>query len=246
MIYILSLLIQLIVIVHILKTGRPTYWVFIVFFGSIIGILAYLIVEILPSLQQSPTLRRAGRSVGSTLDPNRDLRNASRRLEIADTAQNALAVSRQLLSRGEHAEAKDTLERAMQGIHADDPELLMGLAEAHLGLEQYAEVIERLDHLKTVAPDATSGEGHLMYARAKEGLGNLDAAIEEYEALQRYYSGPEPACRLGTLLMARGDEERARELFSDVLENAQIAGKHYRQTHREWISQAREALNRLS
>ena len=52
-IFILSILIQLALVVHAIKTGRNSSWVFILLFFPLIGGLAYLIVELLPSMGQS-------------------------------------------------------------------------------------------------------------------------------------------------------------------------------------------------
>ena len=51
---ILSLIIQVGLIVHIVKTGRGMMWVFIVLFFPLVGALAYFIVEILPELPKTP------------------------------------------------------------------------------------------------------------------------------------------------------------------------------------------------
>ena len=55
-----SVLLQLILIVHVIKTGRNTIWVFVLLFAPVVGGLAYLIVELLPEFMNS----RASRSTG--------------------------------------------------------------------------------------------------------------------------------------------------------------------------------------
>ena len=51
----LSLLLQILCAVHVMKTGRPYYWIFIVMFAPMVGMIAYFIVEILPELTGSRT-----------------------------------------------------------------------------------------------------------------------------------------------------------------------------------------------
>lgn len=239
---IVSLLVQLGLIVHVLKTGRNTTWVFILLFAPIIGALAYFIVELLPELTGSRTARQARRSVSRAINPDRDLHHASRRFAVADTVQNSIALASQYLERSQFAEAKEVLVRSRKGVHADDPVILLSLAKAQFGLQEYADVLKTLEELKETNPSARSPEGHLLYARANEELGNLDAAVHEYEALAQYFPGPEPRCRLAKILQAQGDAARARALFQEVVRESEIAGKHYASLHKEWVSLARREV----
>jgi hypothetical protein len=69
----LSFIIQIALIVHVLKTGRPYYWTFIIFIPGV-GPLVYFIVELLPELMDSQQGRNAVRGIKKTLDPTGDLR----------------------------------------------------------------------------------------------------------------------------------------------------------------------------
>ncbi len=238
-IFIVSLLIQLALVVHVIKTGRNTTWVFILIFAPMIGGLAYLIVEILPELMNSRGARKARKSFSRAVNPDKDLRAASQTLAVADTVQNAIILAEQCLERGRFAEAKELYLRYLKGLHADDPILLLGLARAQFGLEDYRGAEQSLDTLKEKNPEYKSADGHLLYARTKERLGEIEAAIHEYEVLVSYYSGPEPACRLGLILKSQGKMERAKELFQRIINHSKIAGRHYNSMHKEWVTLAK-------
>ena len=81
---IISLIIQIALVVHIVKTGRNMTWVFIVIFVPLVGSIAYFIVELLPELSGSRTARNLKRNISKAVDPNKDFKSASQRLEIAD------------------------------------------------------------------------------------------------------------------------------------------------------------------
>src|SRR5690242_2182741 len=115
-IFIVSLLIQLALVVHVIKTGRNTTWVFILIFAPMIGGLAYLIVEILPELLNSRGARKARRSFSRAVNPDKDLRAASQTLAVADTVQNAIVLAEQCLERGRFAEAKELYLRYLKGL----------------------------------------------------------------------------------------------------------------------------------
>ena len=60
--FIVSLLVQVGLIVHVVKTGRNFLWMAAIGFLPIAGSLAYIVVELLPELFGGRTARRAGGS----------------------------------------------------------------------------------------------------------------------------------------------------------------------------------------
>jgi hypothetical protein len=237
-----SVLLQLILIVHVIKTGRNTIWVFVLLFAPVVGGLAYLIVELLPELMNSRGARRAKRNVTKAINPNRDLKEASLNLAVADTVQNSMTLANQHLERSQFQEAEELFTRSLRGVHADDPDILLGLARAQFGLRKFGDVVATLDRLKTTNPKSRSADGHLLYARAHEELGHVSQAKTEYEALAKYYPGPEPRCRLALILKAEGDVEGARELFRSVVNESEVSGRHYNTLHKEWVALARREV----
>ena len=242
-ILILSVVVQLALIVHVLKTGRNTIWVFILLFAPVIGGLAYLIVELLPELTRSRTGRRLRSSVVKAVNPDRDLKTAERNLSVAGTAQNAMKLAEELITKGRFGEARDLYVGALKGVHSDDPDLMLGLARAQFALSDYSQVVATLDRFRQSHPALKSPEGHLLYARAQQELGYAEEAIHEYEALIKYASGPEPRCRLAMLLKDRGELERAKAMFRDVKSESEVAGRHYNSIHREWVQLAEREIS---
>jgi hypothetical protein len=241
-IFLISLIIQIALVVHVLKTGRNTIWVFILIFAPFIGTIAYVIVELLPEWTNSRGARNVRRNVGRVINPNKRLNHASDTFAVADTAANAIRLAQELLQRERYNEAKELYQGALKGVHADDPVLLLGLAQSQFGLREYDAVAKTLTELRDKNPSFSSPEGHLLFARAKDELGATKEAIEEYEALGKYYPGPEPLCRLALLHKKNGDSNTARELFNRVMSESRIAGRHYNTLHKEWVSLAKKEL----
>lgn len=240
--FILSLIIQVGLIVHVVKTGRQTFWIFVLLFAPMVGPIAYFFVEILPELLQSRTARTAGRSIAKAVDPGKDIRAAEQRFAVAQTAQNAMLLAEELLEKGRYNEASELYRRFLAGMHADDARMLMGLARAEFGMGAWSTTIETLDRLKAAHPSQRSPDGHLLYARALQESGREDEAMHEYQALCGYFAGPEPFCRLGLMLKARGQGDQARPLFEKVVSEAKISGRHYNTLHKEWVAIAKREV----
>src|SRR5262252_7072409 len=103
--YLLIPLLQILCVVHVVRTGRDRMWIYILLFLPGIGVIAYAIVEILPGLFGSRTARGLRRDAVSRLDPGRELRHRRVALEEADTVDNRRLLAEALVAAGEFAEA---------------------------------------------------------------------------------------------------------------------------------------------
>lgn len=52
-----SLLIQIALVVHAVRTGRDRMWIWILIFAPVVGSIAYLIVELIPEMLGARTVR---------------------------------------------------------------------------------------------------------------------------------------------------------------------------------------------
>lgn len=239
---VISVIMQLLLSAHALKTGRSISWVFIIALIPFLGCAAYVVVELVPEWLASRSGQVVQKKIRHTMDSDRALREAQHEVELADTVSNRMKLAEQYLQRQQFQEAKLLYEKSLVGFNKTDPLLMLGLATADFGLKNYAQTIATLDALKVANPEFKSQDGHLIYARAQEGVGNITAALHEYEALVQYYPSPEPTCRLALLLKTNGDLVRSHELFLKVVEYSKNAGRHYNAIHEEWISMAKRAM----
>jgi hypothetical protein len=102
---------------------------------------------------------------------------------------------------------------------------------------------ETLDRLIKENPDFKSSDGHLLYARALEAEGNAVKACEEFETLVKYYPGAEARYRYATLLRKSGDTQRSHDVLSQLLNDSEVATKHYRKAQAQWLALAKRDLN---
>jgi hypothetical protein len=240
--WLLPILFQVALVIHIVRTGRNTLWIWLVIFVPLVGGLAYFAVEILPELMGSRSAKRAASGLRKTVDPHRDLRQASQQLAVNDSVDSRRRVADQLFERGRFQEAMDHYRAAMAGIYSHEPLLMLGVARSQFALNQFAAARQTLDELIANNPDFKSAEGHLLYARALEAEGNFDKAMSEYQALSKYYSGAEAMYRHAMLLKRQGQTERGNALLKELLANAELAGAVFRKEQREWIEAARKEL----
>lgn len=242
-IFIISILIQVALVVHIVKTGRDTMWVWIVVMLPLAGSIAYLIVEVLPDLMGGRTARKIKRNMAEVVNPNKGINVAAREYSISDTVENSVRLAEECLNKHMYDEAKRLYENSLRGIHKDDPNLMYGLAKAEFGSRNYSRVKSLLDELIERNPNYKNADAHLLYARTAEELGEIELALKEYEVLDGYYPGPEATYRYAMLLKRNGWYDKSRAMLEKILHMATVSGRHYNSLHKEWVSLARSEYN---
>lgn len=242
----LTLILQVALAVHVLKTGRPIYWIFLIMFLPAVGSIAYCIVELLPELSGNWRARSAIRSVRKTLDPEAELRLRERQHRLSGSVDAARRLAGELCDAGRYDEAVLHYQESLTGLYERDPDLMLGLARAQFGSGDFESSRKTLDDLTLHNPDFKSSDGHLLYARVNEELGDLEKAEQEYQAVAAYFAGAEAKARYAALLERLNKSDEARAIYRDVVEAAELAPKHYRKAQKAWISQAKEGLKRLT
>jgi hypothetical protein len=233
---------QLLCLAHVMRTGRPCQWLFIILALPLVGCLAYFLLEIVPDLQHSRAARQAVRDIGAVIDPERDLRDMARRVAEADTVENRAVLAEECLRRGRAAEAKQLFQSCLTGVHVADHALMLGLARAQFALDDHVGACATLDRLRAAHPNLDCPDGHLLYARSKEQQGEIEQALIEYAALAEYYPGEEARCRLALLLQKTGRVAEARTQFQQVVRSVERASKLYYRSERDWYEVARRNL----
>jgi hypothetical protein len=240
---ILSLLIQAALIVHVIRTGRNTLWIFAIGLLPGIGSLAYVIAEVLPELFGSRTARRAKSGMQRMIDPNRDLRRAATEVEISGNADARRRLGEELYERGQFDEAVEVFRGGLKGIFEFDPTLLLGLAKAQFGKHDYGGARTTLEGLSQHNPDFKSADAQLLYARTLEAQEALEDAEREYALIAPAFPGAEARLRYGLLLKRRGKLQEAQRVLKDLLDGAKLGPAHYRRAQSEWLDRARRELS---
>jgi hypothetical protein len=240
-----SIALQVACAVHVVRSGRPLYWVWILFIGSYLAVIVYVLVAVIPDLRNDPRSRSAARKVLHTFDPERQRRTIKQRLEIADTVDNRRALAEECMRLGDYANAADLYRSVLKGMYATDTAFLLGLAQAQAGMNDFAGTRATLDTLYAAHRDFRSSDAELLRARALQESGDDDGALSAYQALAISYPGEEARFRYGALLKQRERFSEARTVFRDMLIRAKNAPRYYRRKESDWLDAAKRELASL-
>lgn len=132
-------------------------------------------------------------------------------------------------------------ESCLTGPHANDPQLLFGLAQAQFGHQQLDRAADTIARLRSAHPTFKPEDGRLLLARILEAQGRDEEAQREYEELVEVYVGLEAKYRYGQLLRRMGYEKQANSVFQDIVDYARRARISH-EAEREWLSLARHSI----
>jgi len=245
-VYIISGALSLGLVVHCIKTGRNTIWVYVLVVLMLslpfVGPALYLGAEVVPGMLRSRTRQRAMRGIRTTLDPEANLRKFETEMQMTGNVASRQRYADELVRLGRAKEAVPIYQTSLTGVFADDPKLLLGYAWAQFEAGDSAGARKTLDDLIARNPEFKSADGHLLYARALEAEGNVEKALAEYATLAEYYPGAEAGVRYARILTREGQRPLAQQTLKALLDRAKFAPAHYRKAQREWLDEAHREL----
>ncbi|HEV7960437.1 MAG TPA: hypothetical protein VGP01_05360 [Rhizomicrobium sp.] len=228
---------------HIIRTGRSPLWIAVVGFLGPIGWGAYVLFAILPDMASSASARRFADNVANAADPGRNFREKQRQVATVGSADAKRALADECIRMGRFADAVELYESAMAGpLGGSDSTLLKGLARAKMLSGDGAAAETLFQRLRETDPAAFDADAELDYARALALQGKNDLAIRQYESVVPRYPGEEARCRFALLLEQLGQEQRAQQLFREILDSVKGAPGYYRRRQSEWVRIARQHL----
>jgi len=240
----LSLLISILLCVHVVRTNQSLYWIFLILFIPVLGSLVYLVAVVVPEMAGGTRARRMGMAARDVLDPTREYRQAKTAVEDSPTVHNRMRLAAAAAELGKHAEAEELYGLAAQGIHADDPALLLGRANALIELGRAAEALPLLDRLSEEQATAPSPVTVLAQARVYEALGRMADAEASYEWAVGRLPGLEGLGRYAAFLARAGRRPEAAEHLAEIDRRIQRANPQFRREGRIWRDLAAQALAR--
>jgi hypothetical protein len=238
----LTVLLSVLLCVHVVRTNQQMYWLFIILFLMPLGGLVYFVAIVLPELVGGTRAKRLGMATREALDPGREYRAAKAATDDAPTVHNQMRLAAAAAALGRHAEAETLYAQAAQGIHADDPTLLLGRANALLELGRFEEALSVLDKLAADETQARSPAVSLALGRAYEGLGRQSDADAAYQWAAGRLPGLEGLARYAAFLARTGRRQEAAESLAEIDRRIAGANPQFRREARAWRDLAAQAL----
>lgn len=232
---------QIALIFHVIKTGRPYWWIFLLLSLPLVGALIYFVVEILPGGGGFDARELLWR----LKSPAQRLAALQETVEEVDTVENRVKLAHECVQQGKAAEAGTVLQACLRGPFQDDTYVLLEYAAALVGAGQFARAGEVLAPIKPGFDRPVLWRQQMLQARVLEGLGKLPEAATLYGALALEMSSEEPRYRHGCLLLAQGHKDQARDLFLQITRKYRKNGALWRRHQKDWFRLTRARLKEI-
>lgn len=243
-ILLLGWVIQIFMIIHVIRTGRPTWWIWILFAAPFIGGIAYTLLELLPGSHAERKVNRIGRDLIKSINPDLDLRKRAQELEICGSVDNKRRMAEECIARGMPQDAVSLYQSSLHGPYLNDPNLIYGLARAQFANADYAAASELLTRLRSVHPKFQTEDILLLQARTTAACGETAVARSQFEEVISIYTGLEAAYQYADFLLTQGHSTQASQVLNELILKAKIFKiKHEDEIY--WLKQARMRLKTI-
>ncbi|OON60310.1 hypothetical protein B0920_15050 [Massilia sp. KIM] len=238
----LHFLVAIFFAIHAMRTGRPMYWLLILFSFPILGSIVYFAVVFLPHSRIERQARMAGRSIQKSLDPGREVREAQRAFDLTPTAHNQMRLAAALLEAGQTAEAMAQYDACLQGPFASDPEVILGAARARAANGQPEAAATLLAPLQARHPSFRPEEVGLALGRAYAAAGREADAGPQLEQTVERFGGIEARIELALWAHRNGDAVLLEREMKEIAHARRHMNAHSRDLHRALFQQLDAAL----
>jgi hypothetical protein len=240
--FLLSIGIAILLCWHAVRTGRDSFWLWIIIMFQPLGGLVYFALNVVPDIFGGTTARKLGQAACETLDPHREYREARTAHADTPTVRNQSRLATASMHLGKYADAEALYRAAAQGVHADDPVLLLGLANALLELHRPADALEVLERLGTDEAHGRTPAAALALGRAYEGLGRAAEADTALQWASQRLPGFEALARYAAFMARNGRKDEAREIVRELDQRMTKLRGQFRKEAQTWRDLAASAL----
>jgi hypothetical protein len=229
---------QIACLIHVLKTGRPYWWLWIIFGFPVVGLAAYIYLEVRPSWGRMDMQSLLWRMKS----PRERIGILQQQLEESTTVKNRLRLADELHDAGQFDRECEVLSEGLRGAFKDDATLLMRLAEAHLEAGRPAKAEEIL--AQAVPEKSPDSQLHfsLLKARIAGCQGRKDEAEAAFQELVARKRSEAPRYYQAEYLLQDGRRDEALVILTDILRQYRRGTVVWRYQERRWYYAAKRLL----
>lgn len=238
----LHFLIAIFFAVHAMRSGRNMYWLLILFSFPILGSVVYLFAEYLPASRINRHIGKAAVIAGNLLDPEKEVREARRALDLLPSAQNQIRLAKALLARGATHESIQHFDRCLAGPFGNDPDIRLSAATAKLQDGQIQPALELAQGLRANCPDFLAEKSILLLARVLAAAGDAQAARVEFTAAVQRFGSVEARSQFAVWAAGAKDLATAQQLRNELAQSEKHWDSYTRSINRGYLQDVDSAI----
>lgn len=237
-----AMIVQVACLVHVVRTGRPFWWFWIIMGFPLLGAAAYVLFEVRPSWG-----RLDWRSFQWRFrSPGQRIRLREAEFEASPSVSSRMALAAELHAHQQFDRECEVLAAGLVGPFRNDTTLLLRLAEAQLAVGRTSEAESCLARCTETLRSEEEIKIRLLKARIlslKSQFTDADAIFQDLSIRRRT-----EAARFyhAESLLRAGHSDEARELLKDICKQYRRGTIVWRKQEREWYIASRDLLKWMS
>jgi hypothetical protein len=237
----LYLIIAIFFAIHAIKTGQQLYWLIVLFTFPLLGSVVYFFAIYLLNSKLERKAMKTFHSAVQSLDPGRELREATAAFEYSNTAQNRLRLADALAHSGDAQAAAVHYEACLSGVFADDLHIKQSTALAYLNIANYDKALHYAQAVRQQDKGFNADVIGNMIARAYAGKGQTAQAYAEFAHLEKMHRSVENMVDYALYAKHNQDTALFNRLVADVEGMRQHAGKFANELNAEHFRRLKNA-----
>ncbi len=237
MVYYFTIALQGFCIYHAYRNRSQYYWFLLIIFLPVIGSLIYLFTHVF----SKKDIDKVQDELVSLVNPTKKISDLEKKFQFNDSFENKVALGDAYLEGGFFDAAIEKYKASLQGVFKNDFYVISNLIKAYFEKKDYIKVIEFAQRIIDKKEFKLS-KTQFFYVISLEKIGRLDEAEENLNQMNIRYSNYEERVFLGHFLLRRNKEDLAKEIFEEILVEAQHMTKLNKRLNKFWIQKAEEGL----
>ena len=238
--YFISIILQVICVIHCLRKGNESRWIWLIVFLPYIGCVAYLFTEII----NRNRLQDIQSGAGTLLNPGGNVRKLEKQLAFSDTFHNRIALADAYLAKGRNQDAIRLYETSLTGVFDENEHVIQQLIIAYAKVERYAEILPLAKRICNL-PQFMRSPAHMQYAIALEKTGQKELAEKEFQKMHSRYAHFGTRYHYGLFLIRDQRPAEARRVMNEIIEESGHLSAREKRYYREWFLKTKERLKNL-
>lgn len=193
---------------------------------------------------QKRDIEKVQDSLVTAINPSKKIKDLEKKLKFSETFENRVALADAYLNENLYPEAISHYEASLKDVFSQDFYVISKLLEANYYSGNLEEVILQAEKISGNTQFRKS-KASFFYALSLEKHGDLDLAEEVLRTFDAPYSNFIERLELGRFLTRQNRPSDAKEIYQEMLGEAENMSKQNLRQHRDTIKKVREELQQL-
>jgi hypothetical protein len=237
----LMMAINIYFVVHALRTGRPYYWIWIIFAMPFVGAVAYFLIEMRPRLKRVDWdgLRWQFAS------PSSRVATLNQLVEASPTIKNRTNLAKEYESQGLWGNAVSQYRECLTGVFSDDARLQIQLAVALLESNAVTDAYQLAQAIAPQRDPILEDDRKFALYRAQCAAGEYEPAIEGLTMLAAKTSSLGPRYYLALAKWTSGQAEGSRKEIDKIVHAYRNGNALFRRSEQPWYIKTRRLESQM-